>query len=203
MAKVLLLDTETTGLHEKYNGVVQIAGIVKINGKEAERFNIKCRPFPSDNVEQEALAVTGNTLEEIMSWQDPKDAYKELLSILGKYVNKYAKTDKFFFCGYNAEFDMRMMRGWFNKHGDKYFGSWFWFPPICAMQLSAVHAQEVRHLLPNFKLETVCKHFGVEFNKEEAHDAFYDIAKTEQLMELLMNGGRKTSAANFTKSPAQ
>ena len=186
MTKILLLDCETTGLHEKYNGVVQIAGIVKINGIEKERFNLKCRPFSADNFEQAALDVTKNTLEEIMSWPDPKDTYNQFLALLAKYVNKYSKNDKFFFCGYNAEFDMKFMRAWFTKNGDKYFGSWFWFPPICAMQAAAIHTQAIRHSLPNFKLETVCKHFGIAFNKAEAHDAFYDIAKTEELMKRLV-----------------
>lgn len=33
----------------------------------------------------------------------------------------------------------------------------------------------------NRKLQTVCEHFGIEFNEEEAHEARYDVIKTAEL----------------------
>lgn len=50
MSKIIYLDTETTGLDKEKNDVIQVAGIIEIDGKEVERFNIFCQPFSFENV---------------------------------------------------------------------------------------------------------------------------------------------------------
>lgn len=77
-----------------------------IDGQEAERFDIRLAPNPAATIEQEALDVAGVTLEQVKSYQPMEDGYRQLVSILSKYVNKFDKRDKMYLVGYNnAGFD--------------------------------------------------------------------------------------------------
>src|SRR5690606_33638182 len=183
--KKIYIDLETTGLNEKYNGVVQLSGEIHINGKLREEFNFLCAPFVTDNIDAKALEVTRRTVEEIQTFERPQLVYTKFTNMLGRYVNKFNRKDKFAFVGYNAEFDMRMLRGWFEKNNDKYLGSWFYFLPLCVMHYAAFHLQHKCSELPNYKLNTVCQSMGIEWNEDEAHDALYDIVKTRELLEAL------------------
>jgi DNA polymerase-3 subunit epsilon len=186
--KLVVIDTETTGAVYQGNDphdVVQLAGIIVIDGKPVEAFSFKCAPHFPENYEDEALFHTKTTMEELRLRPEPKGVYAEFISLLHKYRNRYDKTDRFFFVAYNAKFDFDMMNVWANRCGDKYFLGNFWSPPICVMQIAAYQLMEVRAQLPNFKLETVCKFVGVPFNSDEAHDALYDIQKTYKLYKML------------------
>ena len=67
-----------------------------IDGQETERFDIRLAPNPAATIEQEALDVAGVTLEQVKSYQPMEDGYRQLVSILSKYVNKFDKRDKMY-----------------------------------------------------------------------------------------------------------
>ena len=48
--KILWLDTETTGLNTDKCDLIQLAGIVIIDGEEKERFNFYCQPVNWENI---------------------------------------------------------------------------------------------------------------------------------------------------------
>ena len=100
--------------------------------------------------------------------------------MLGTYVGKYDKMDKFHFVAYNASFDDAFVREWFRKCGDKYLGSWFWWPAIDVAVLAAEAIGPERALMPNFKLTTVAEKFRVKA-EGSAHDALYDITITQKV----------------------
>jgi DNA polymerase III subunit epsilon len=106
----------------------------------------------------------------------------EIRKLLGKYVNKYDKQDKFVLGGYNVGFDMDMMRVSFEKAGDNYFGSWFFWPVIDVRVMVAEQILEIGLRLPNYKLETVCEYFNIPI---DAHNALSDIRATRQLYYFL------------------
>lgn len=161
MSKLLFFDLETTGVKFWRNGIHQIGGIVDIDGQEAERFDIRLAPNPAATIEQEALDVAGVTLEQVQSYQPMEDGYRQLVSILSKYVDKFDKRDKMYLVGYNnAGFDNSFLRALFQQCGDKYFGSWFY---------------------PNCKLMTVAKTMGIEIDENKLHDATYDIELTRDI----------------------
>ncbi len=56
---------------------------------------------------------------------------------------------------YNARFDAYHVRAWFDKNGDKFFGSWFFHPPIDVMRLAAVHVMRKRAGMSDFRLPIV------------------------------------------------
>ena len=55
MKKLLYFDTETTGLDPVRNGIIQIAGIIVIDGEVKEEFNIKMQPHENDEITQRRI----------------------------------------------------------------------------------------------------------------------------------------------------
>ncbi len=184
--KYCFLDVETTGRNPEKNGVVQVGGIIcgleNRSLTELESFNFHIAPFPSDLIEDEALAISGITREQIQKYDLPKVAHEQLIAVFGKYCDKFNKQDKMLFLGYNVQFDYGFLRSWFTKAGDKYFGSWFWHPPIDVMTLAALHLAPVRHELPDFKLTTVAARLGVKLSS--AHDALSDAMASKEIFSL-------------------
>lgn len=182
--KILYIDTETTGLDPKANDIIQISGLVEIDGNIEEEFDIFMQPYDYSSVSQQALAIHGNSIEKIKTFQEPHKAHTELINLFSKYVNKFSsnKSDKFVCCGQNVRFDMDFMRQFFVKSGDPYFGSWFDYHCIDLMALTSFLKYAGVLNVPNLKLETVAKHFGHEFN---AHSAIDDIRMTRQLIKEL------------------
>lgn len=185
--KKIYLDLETTGLDPVKNGITQIAGYICCDGKGDVPFNFKMQPLPQDIVEDRALEVQGITKEDLAGYQDPRQAYSDFSGLLGQYVDKFNKSDKFLFIGYNARFDMDFLRAWFTKNNDKYFGSFFYFPPIDIMAVAAWVLQPERADMKDFKLGTVAERLGVELGGDSLHDAFTDIRLTKEIERVLLD----------------
>lgn len=184
--KIFNYDLETTGTNPGKNGIHQIAGIIIIDGKEKERFEIKVRPNPKAIIEPEALAVSNVTVEEIMAYQSFEEGYKQLIAILNKYISKYDKKDKFFSLGYNiASFDDNFLRGFFIQNGDNYFGSYFWADVLDVRVLAIRQLMPVRSQMENFKLMTVARQMGIDIEEAKLHDAVYDCDVTWQVFQKL------------------
>lgn len=184
-------DLETTGVDPEKHGVWQIAYIIEVDGILKEQGKMETRPFKDinsstvDQISPEALAIGGITINQLETFESPKNTYKYLISILSKYVDKYDRKDKMFFYGYNGYFDVAFLRKFFEKNGDKYFGSWFWFPPIDIMILAADELTDSRHLMENFKLGTVARKCNIEVDEQKQHDALYDIKLTQSIYKYI------------------
>lgn len=181
---ICFVDTETTDTDKERSGLIQLAGAIAIEGKIVERFNLTAAPFDDDLIAEEALQVNGLTKGIIRGYQEPRRAYLIFIKMLGQYVDKYNPRDKFQLCGFNGDFDADMIRSWFKKNGDDYFGSWFWWPVIDVAKLAGIRYMDTRGQLPNFRLTTVAKFAGLEVDQAKAHDAMYDIDLTMRLFEM-------------------
>jgi DNA polymerase III alpha subunit (gram-positive type) len=185
--KLFFLDVETTGLDSVRNDIFQISGIVtdaKLN--VLEKIDLRFKPFSLEHVQPDALTKTRMTLEALSSLElSAQEAYAQLIECLSRHCDKFDKKDKLHFVAYNAKFDVEFIRAFFEKNGDQFFGSWFWNPPICAMQAAAWMTMRVRGALPNFKLETLCKCAELGWDESLAHDASYDISQTLELFRYL------------------
>ena len=193
--KLIFIDVETTGVNPDCNGLTQISGCVQVDDEVMESFDYFVRPFPQDIIESSALEVTGIDRRQLLApehpdhlavpgqlFEDPKEIYVRLHTMFKKYIDQYDKSDKFQFIGYNAHsFDMPFMRKFWEKNGDRFFGSWFWYPCLDVMLVWAQILQPVRAELPNFKLATVAKHSGIDVDDSRLHDSQYDIELTRQL----------------------
>lgn len=184
--KQVFYDLETTGVKPYRNGIHQIAGFIVIDGVIKETFNFHVRPNPRCQIEQAALDVAGVTQEEVLAYPPMSEVYNQLVALLGKYVNKYDRNDKFFLCGYNnCSFDDKFLRGFFLQNGDNYFGSWFWSSSLDVMVLAAHHLAEERHKMKDFKLATVAEYMGVKIAEDKLHDALYDIYLTKAIYDRI------------------
>lgn len=212
--KRCFIDVETTGLDKVKNGIHQIAMLVEIDGKIVHELIQKVKPFPTDEIDPDALKISGVKIEDFGELINPekngveargleadlerlqrggdeyifpRTAYFEFIDEPLKHINKFNPTEKFQFIGYNAPFDWKFMWEWFKKCGDKYFGSFFFFPPLDVMNKAAWHLEPVRQKMKDFKLHTVAKELGLELEDEKLHDAYYDISLTRKMYYVLKN----------------
>jgi DNA polymerase-3 subunit epsilon len=188
--KLFYVDVETNGLNSGTDAILQISGIVRVNGKDKEKFNIFVRPHDDQEINEDAAKVHGITQAAIDAEPDKfvthQEAYAQLIEILSQHVDKYDKTDKFFFVGYNCNtFDMPFLRRLFARNGDKYFGSWFYYPSIDVCLIAAFELMKKRDTMQNFKLLTVARALDIEVDDDKAHDAMYDIEITREILKRL------------------
>jgi len=180
--KAVYFDIETTGVKFWKNGIHQLSGCIEIDGEVKESFNIKTAPYREAIIEDEALKVGNVTKEQIMAYPEMGSMHRFFVSLLGKYVDKFNKQDKFFLIGYNnASFDNQFLRAWFTQANDNYFGSWFWSSSIDVMVLASEHLKEKRASMVDFKLKTVAVEMGITIDESKLHDAEYDIQLTREI----------------------
>ena len=182
--KLLYLDTETTGISDN-SAIVQIAGAIEIDDKVVEWFNIRCKPHNDADISEEALKTIGFTLEELNKEQTPQRALEEFESILGKYVDRYDKEDKFIMICHNHPFDFRMLYNFYKRLNNRFLGSFLDFKlNVCTLNLiKSLQVMGILPILENNKLETWCKYFKIEL--ENAHDALEDIKATRNLYRAI------------------
>lgn len=188
MAKIIWIDTETTGLSPKYCAITQLAGLIEIDGVVVDGFDFSIKPFQGALIEEAALKVQGKTLKEIEA--NPltyPQVHSNLLSLLGEYVAKYERLDKFVMAGYNVRsFDQPFLRALFDHEGDKFFGSWFFWPALDVSSFVAEWLLTHRYTGHDFKLETICKQLEVDMSGVKLHTALDDVKLTRELYYALM-----------------
>jgi len=187
MAKYCYIDVETTGLDHTKSAVWQLAGLIEVSGEKKEFFEYKIAPFEGAVLDDYALKMNKLTPEILSSFTEENIVYLAFKNMLSKYVDKYNPKDKFFFVGYNASFDEKFTREIFHRQKDKFFGSFFWYPPIDVMTIACLFLKNERARIPNFKLSTVCRYIGIDVEESKLHDASYDIELTMKLYKLFEN----------------
>lgn len=178
--KRLFIDTETTGLDPKLHGLVQVAGIVDINGKVEEEFDFTLKPIDGKLFETRALEVNGLNMNVINQFKPSDTVFHLFRQLIKRYIDQYNTKDKFTFLGYNAGFDVGFIRQWFLDHDDKYYGSIFFRYPIDVASIAMEALIDQRPTMPNDKLETVMKMFDVSA-EGKLHDARTDIIATREV----------------------
>lgn len=191
MNKIIFIDTETGGVNPEKAALIQLSGIIRIDKKDVEKFNFYIKPFENSEVNEKALEVQGRTLEELKTekYIEEKEVYKQFVSLLDKYIDKYDRTDKFVVAGYNVRFDVDILKAFFQRHGNNFLFSYLdssMLDPLYSIRLLQI--AEVLPVLENNKLETWCKHFGIEL---KAHDSLEDIEATKKLIGKLISLIRK------------
>lgn len=171
--KQLFYDLETTGLDARCHAIHQMSGLVVVDGNVVETFNFRVRPFVGAVISQEALDVSGVTVEQVMNGEGEESVFLKLTSILGKYDD--GSGDRFFLCGYNSlRFDNLFLEEFFKRNG-KRTNRYFWHGGIDVMVLASDYLAPYRHNMPNFKQGTVAATLGVKFDPGNLHDAMYDV----------------------------
>ena len=191
MNKIIFIDTETGGVNPEKSALIQLSGIIRIDKKDVEKFNFYIKPFENSEVNEKALEVQGRTLDELKTekYIEEKEVYKQFINLLDKYIDKYDKTDKFIVAGYNVRFDVDILKALFQRHGNNFLFSYLdssMLDPLYSIRLLQIAG--ILPVLENNKLETWCKHFGIE---SKAHDSLEDIVATKKLIGKLISLIRK------------
>lgn len=158
--KYFFYDLETTGLHYETDKIHQIGVIIYSNGKILEKANIKFG------------------VQEI--------GFKSLISLLDRHVDKFNKSDKFHLAGWNIMgFDNNFLRTFFDRNGNKFFGSYFYSDCIDVMPLASNYLRNKRSTMEDFKLGIVAKKLGIKVDDSKLHDALYDTEITRQIYKKI------------------
>lgn len=184
MKKLFWFDVESTGLDPKINDIIQLAYIIEIDNKIEVEGEFKVQPFDYTTIEKSALEVNNTTIEQLKTYTKPLVIHQKIISLLDSFIDKYNREDKFIPAGYNVKFDMGMLENFFEKANHKFFGSYFFRHSLDPMHFLSFLEYKGLIELENFKLGTVCKHFGIDL---ESHDALSDIKATRELTLRLMD----------------
>lgn len=184
MANLIFLDTETTGLDHREHGIWQLAGIIEIDGVIKEEFDFVMDPGDVP-ITKEAMEIGGTSEEELRTFDFHTEVFEDFLSMLEDYVDKYDTNSKFFLIAYNSRFDDGFVREWFNRNGDKYYGSYFYSNFIDVHTLAGYVTMGIRNKIKSYKLGEICEVFGITL--ENAHDALSDTRATYELFYALKN----------------
>lgn len=175
--KIAHIDTETGGLDPKKSALLQIACVLEIIDHDSivsTVFQSFIRPAPGLEIKDEALEINGITPEQLLTFPTEDVVHVGFVNFLNMSINRFIKSDKAFFSGYNAGFDNSFIREFFLRNGNDYFGSYFWSGTLDVMGFALNHLREIRPLMPNFKLGTVAAEI---LGKEavEATTTFYPL----------------------------
>ena len=182
----LFFDVETTGTDYRKHSIIQLAGMIEKDGKVVEEFNFLVKPHEKAQIDEAAMAVNKKTVEEIMQYPEMKEVHLRLLKILGKYVDKYEKSDKMWLVGFNNRaFDDTFLRMFFELNGDRFFNSWFWSDSLDVLSLASQYLLDRRAQMPSFKLKRVAKELGIPVSEDGLHDALYDVRLTRQIYRIV------------------
>lgn len=179
MIERLWIDVETTGVNPETDTVIELAAIYP-----GSKFHMYCKPKEKPDGFEKITEITGITWEFLeKNGVTERILYNEFLNFLDSLVSKFDKSDKLIFSGYNTRFDNNFIRELFLRNDNTFFGSYFL--SILTDVMSSV-ANEIAsgrlELLKNYKLQTVCNHYGVEFS---AHSAIEDIHATIELYKKI------------------
>lgn len=191
--KIVVFDIETGGFDAERHPLVQIAAVAYFvrDGapeQEIEALELKVAFDPKD-CEPGALEV--NSYDPLL-WKEhamsPGLCAREVAAFLARHatVTKVSKrTGRPYtvarLCGHNASgFDGPFLLAWFKRQN-------VFLPAAAYEALDTLHL--ARWLIPpgdveNYRLETLCRHLGVELSA--AHDALADARATAEIAQLLM-----------------
>ncbi len=182
--KVLYIDVETTGINPARHGIIQIGAIMEISGVVAEELKLECAPHEGADIDDQALLINKTSRAELQHRTSSYEAFLEFRQFLDRHIEPYDREDKCYPAGYNVHFDLDFLQSWFRLHGDKYgIGSYVNWRRLDPLPLLFMKDFSGALSLPDYKLETVCRHYGIQL---EAHDAISDIRATRRLLAKLL-----------------
>lgn len=166
--KYYILDTETTGLREWEEQVIELAFREVINGKAGRAFNYLLKVEEGKRLEPKIISLTGIT-DDLLE----KDG-KNRKAVLERAEN-ILKGEVV--VAYNAPFDLKFLNAEFVRE----FGKPFVTDYIDALEIARDVFKDIP--IPNKKLETIADFYG--FKETQDHRALSDVDMTHFVLENL------------------
>jgi len=177
--------------------MVQLAGIIEVDGEVKEEFNLFFQPLFGRKIELSALKVNGRTEAELMLFPSAAESMTALKAIFDKYINSRDRKDKFVAAGFNVNFDCDFLRETWFQVGDKYGpGSYIFNCPWDIRSDVARLIIKTGLRLKDYKLGTICRHFGIDM--AGAHNAIMDVRATRVLALLVENLLKNDSNSDYS-----
>jgi len=164
----LFCDAETTGLSEYKNDIIQLACIPIVNGIKMPSFNEFCQPVNWNNIDANATAVHGITVEMMKGFQ----TQEEMLIKFIDYIESF--NVKFVVSGFNVSFDKKFLSATFSRYNkSKEFFKLF----TLNIHDTYIRAKSVKNKINSvsLKLEVLANLYEIPI---KAHDALSDIEAT-------------------------
>lgn len=186
MRKLIFIDVETSGLIYHVNGIIELAYIIEVDGEVKRRGSYKINPatyMPKVRLDSKALEVNGYTEEQIAEFSNAKEAMKDFIAILNKYVDRWDKDDVFEFVGFNSRFDMDFVNELFKRT------EYNFYQYISYRDLDVFALAKLLKFVGKFDsgkrmtLESCCKAIDLGY---DAHSAVTDIEVTRDLFYKLI-----------------
>lgn len=148
----IIMDVETTGLDCSHDSIIEV-GLLKIENdeivQEYQSFVKADRDIPEKITE--LTGITKNVIDE--SGKDEEQVLNDIRAIICDYT----------VIGYNVQFDINFINKLCKKHN---------IPLFIKRSRDILKIARCKLELDNYKLETVCKYYGLEINK--VHRALND-----------------------------
>jgi DNA polymerase III epsilon subunit-like protein len=204
MLKLVFIDVETAGSNPTRHPIVQIAAIaVDEILQPVETFEAKIR-FDERRANRNSLRKNhyhrGLWAKQAL---EPEIAAKGFANFLRRHtsVTRLGSDGEPYhlalLVAHNAAFDMDFLRTWFERLCMFLPASYL---PFCTLQRAMWYFREHpdEPSPGDFKLATLCKHFGVPFHASNAHDALGDVTATVGLYQAMTRpstSGHPTTAS--------
>lgn len=195
--KLVFIDLETGGTDITRHPIIQIAAVaVGERFEELAAFESKVQ-FDKDTAEPAALQLNHWDADV---WRREAKHASETINAFSAFLKRYADVsmvskrsgNEYFvaqLAGYNAAtFDGPFLRQFYSVNGAFFPAS---YRVMDVMQRALWHFHEHGSHPQDFKLGTLCSHFGIDLS--QAHDALADCRATIQLYKAIRTGGANAS----------
>lgn len=181
MKKLLVIDTETTGLDPKKNSLWQIGAYYRNKAGQIYTLNLKCNPLDWENITDEALTVCHTSKLALSKLPPAQDLYNTFRNFL---IQETSDGEKLTWVGYNCEFDQAFIQSFFH-HFDSNDSIWNFFDRHYVDMLDYMRMLWSLEIVntPSLKLETAYKMFGLGI--DTAHDGCEDAKVTYMLYQWM------------------
>lgn len=173
-------DVETTGNNPKYHAIVEIAGIIEVDGVVTEQYQYFVRPHKGAHVNGRVLAMIGKTPEEVAGYPPAEEVFKKIRSLYQRYVGPGGPF-KMSLCNHRTKFDYDFLRAFFERFGCRNFKE------MVSLDFRDT-AAETRLLsaagvlsLPDYHLETIAGFWGIKYRP---HSAYQDMLTARRIFKI-------------------
>lgn len=172
--KLVVLDTETTGLNPYKHQLVQLAGFIVIDNKIEDTFNFKVSLQEGKEIEDEALKVNKLTREIINSYESPAEVLPKIKKFFYQYVDRNKKNDTLYMVGYNVKFDEGFIKQFFTEmNAINSYNNIFDRRTIDVMSICMAYCN-LKNIKTKYNQRAMAKLFEIELDESLAHEALYD-----------------------------
>lgn len=186
---ILFIDTETTGLDEKKNTVVEVACRLDVDGKTVDRKNLHFFN-PKSATDLGALKVNGLKISDILKMKPEDQGIMELVDWLLD-IQKHIKGP-LYVCGQNVHFDINFIKALLDRYSIYGVESLIGYKVLdtFGLALALVHVGKLK-VEGSLNLGNVAKALGVDLSKVQLHTGKDDVEVTASVLYALLDLMRK------------